>query len=81
MSFFQVEDMQGRVCMLSAMRNKFMDEIAGGRWLRAVFRISDTGYVEKLIKQARGEPADDRADLFRYEGRYYRSDILQQSVG
>jgi alpha-D-ribose 1-methylphosphonate 5-phosphate C-P lyase len=76
--FFQVEQMAGRVCAVTGGRNKFMDELplAGGG---SLFRISDTGYVEKLARLARGEPATLGPTYYDDEGRFYQPGVLREA--
>lgn len=74
--FFQVERMRGRVCAVTGATNKFMDELpaAGGG---SLFRISDTGYAEKLLKAARGEPAHLGPTYYNDEGRFFQPGFLK----
>lgn len=78
--FFQVEDQSGRVCMITGVRNKFMDELpqAGGG---SLFRISDTGYVEKLVARARGEPADIAPTYYNDQGHFYLPGVIRAQAG
>lgn len=68
--FFQVEDQTGRVCVITGAGQKFMDELplADGS---SLYRISDTGYVEKLTKNARGEVATVGPTYYDEAGRFY----------
>ena len=74
--FFQVERMAGRVCAVTGGRNKFMDElpVAGGG---SRFRISDTGYVEKLTRRAQGESAELGPTYYDDAGRFYLPGVLR----
>lgn len=74
--FFQVEQMVGRVCAVTGARNKFMDELplAGGG---SIFRISDTGYVAKLLDAARGKPAAIGPTYYDDEGRFFQPGVLR----
>ena len=74
--FFQVERMAGRVCAVTGGRNKFMDElpVAGGG---SRFRISDTGYVEKLTRRAQGDPAELGPTYYDDDGRFYLPGVLR----
>lgn len=74
--FFQVEQMVGRVCAVTGARNKFMDELplAGGG---SIFRISDTGYVAKLLDAARGKPATIGPTYYDDEGRFFQPGVLR----
>ncbi len=75
--FFQVERMAGRVCAVSGARHKFMDElpVAGGG---SLFRISDTGYLEKLVRAARGEPVTIGPTYYDAAGRFYQPGVLHE---
>jgi len=74
--FFQVERMAGRVCAVTGGRNKFMDElpVAGGG---SRFRISDTGYVEKLTRRAQGDPVELGPTYYDDDGRFYLPGVLR----
>jgi len=52
---FQIERQQGWVCQQSGAQHGFMNEVPqeDGR----SYVLSDTGYLEKLLRQKRGEPA------------------------
>lgn len=78
--FFQVEQMAGRVCTVTGGRNKFMDELpaqGGG----SIFRISDTGYAEKLVRRSRGEPADIAPTYYDDDGNFYLPGVLKEQGG
>jgi len=74
---FQVENQAGRVCEQSRATQKFMNEIpqADGS---ARYQVSDTGYAEKLSRQARGEPATIGATYFDEGGDFYHAGYLKQ---
>jgi alpha-D-ribose 1-methylphosphonate 5-phosphate C-P lyase len=74
--FFQVEQMAGRVCALTGGRNKFMDELpqADGS---SLYRISDTGYVEKLLARAKHEPTQIGPTYYDDEGRFYHDGVIR----
>ncbi|WP_129672120.1 alpha-D-ribose 1-methylphosphonate 5-phosphate C-P-lyase PhnJ [Candidatus Chloroploca sp. Khr17] len=75
--FFQVENMAGRICMLTGARNKFMDELPvaeGG----SQFRLSDTGYAAKLLRRARGDAATLGATYFDDEGHFYQPGVIRE---
>jgi alpha-D-ribose 1-methylphosphonate 5-phosphate C-P lyase len=78
--FFQVESQRGRVCAVTGARNKFMDElpVAGGG---AVFRLSDSGYAEKLARLGRGEPAALGPTYYDEQGRFYQPGVLRGEEG
>jgi alpha-D-ribose 1-methylphosphonate 5-phosphate C-P lyase len=73
---FQIEDQTGRIDSLTGAQHKYMTEIPdanGG----ARFEVSDTGYVEKLKKLARGEDVTIGATYFDDEGNFYHAGILK----
>ncbi|MEI7770031.1 MAG: alpha-D-ribose 1-methylphosphonate 5-phosphate C-P-lyase PhnJ, partial [Chloroflexales bacterium] len=74
--FFQVEDQTGRVCTLTGAGQKYMDELPqpGGE---SSFRISDTGYVEKLLTAARGEPSDIGPTYYDDMGRFFLPGVIR----
>jgi alpha-D-ribose 1-methylphosphonate 5-phosphate C-P lyase len=74
--FFQVEDQSGRVCVLTGAGQKFMDELpqpGGG----SLFRISDTGYVEKLLHRAQGEPTRIGPTYYDDTGRFFMPGVIK----
>ena len=70
---FHVENQDGRVCEQTGAMQKFMNEVpqADGS---SRYALSDTGYAEKLVQRARGEPVVigetyyDNARAFYHEG-------------
>jgi alpha-D-ribose 1-methylphosphonate 5-phosphate C-P lyase len=54
---FRVEDQTGRVCAQTGATNKFMNEVPQPDG-SSQFVLSDTGYAEKLLRRARGEPVE-----------------------
>lgn len=74
--FFNVEDQRGRVCMQTGATNKFMDELPQPDGT-SLFRLSDTGYAEKRIKHARGEPVIIGATYYDDAGRFYQPGFLK----
>lgn len=74
--FFQVEDQSGRVCVITGAGQKFMDELplADGS---SLYRISDTGYVEKLTRNARGEIVTVGPTYYDEAGRFYIPGFLK----
>jgi alpha-D-ribose 1-methylphosphonate 5-phosphate C-P lyase len=74
--FFAVEDQRGRICMLSGARNKFMDELPQPDG-SSRFRISDTGYVAKLLKPAQSELG---ATFYDDEGRFYIKGFIKSET-
>ncbi|MFZ4816984.1 MAG: alpha-D-ribose 1-methylphosphonate 5-phosphate C-P-lyase PhnJ, partial [Phototrophicaceae bacterium] len=69
---FRVEDQQGRVCIKTGKRNKFMAELpqVDGS---AAYEISDEGYADKL---AAGEPVG--ATYYDDEGNFYHDGYLAE---
>lgn len=74
--FFQVEDQAGRVCTLTGAGQKYMDELpqSGGE---SRFRISDTGYVEKLLKRAQDEPTTIGPTYYDDAGRFWMPGVIK----
>ncbi|MEI8306819.1 MAG: alpha-D-ribose 1-methylphosphonate 5-phosphate C-P-lyase PhnJ [Chloroflexales bacterium] len=74
--FFQVEDQAGRVCTLTGAEQKYMDELpqpdGGSR-----FRISDTGYVEKLLKTACGELCEIGPTYYDDAGQFWMPGVIK----
>lgn len=69
---FEVEDQTGRVCRVSNVENKFMNEMpdeAGG----AEFEISDTGYLSKLANHVKPAPT-----YYDEEGEFYHVGYLKR---
>jgi alpha-D-ribose 1-methylphosphonate 5-phosphate C-P lyase len=76
--FFSVEEQTGRVCVISGARHKFMDELPLDDGT-SIFRISDTGYLEKLTKQARGEGVAIGPTYYDDDGHFYQPGMLKQN--
>ncbi len=76
--FFQVEQMAGRRCMVTGAEYKFMDELPqqGGS---SLFRVSDTGYVEKLVAQAKQEPVTVGPTYYDDRGHFYKAGVLRET--
>ena len=74
---FEVEDQAGWVCRQTGAEHKFMNEIPqeeGG----SVYELSDTGYLEKLVTQKRGEDAEISATYYDDEGNFYHDGYLKR---
>ncbi len=74
---FEVEDQAGWVCRQTGAANKFMNEIPqdeGG----SVYELSDTGYMEKLVAQKRGEDVTPGATYYDQEGNFYHDGFLKR---
>ncbi|MCU0494029.1 MAG: alpha-D-ribose 1-methylphosphonate 5-phosphate C-P-lyase PhnJ [Chloroflexaceae bacterium] len=78
--YFQVEDQSGRVCMITGAGNKFMDELPQTDGT-SLYRISDTGYIEKLVKQQRGEAAHVGETYYDEAGQFYHAGFLKSTQG
>jgi alpha-D-ribose 1-methylphosphonate 5-phosphate C-P lyase len=74
--FFEVENQQGRVCVQTGARHKFMDELpqADGS---SLFRLSDTGLAQKLHRLARNEPVTIGPTYYDDEGAFYQPGFLK----
>ncbi len=75
--FFQVENQQGRICEQSGAVNKFMNEIPQPDGSMC-YQASDTGYVEKLVRRARGEPVAIGATYYDDDGTFYHPGYLKE---
>lgn len=73
---FEVEDQRGWVGRKTGATNKFMNEIPldGGS---SAYELSDTGYMEKLVNQQKGEPADIGTTYYDDEGNFYHDGYLK----
>ncbi len=73
---FQVEDQRGWRCAVSDAVNKFMTELpqADGS---ARYLLSDTGYMDKLLAQRRGDPASIGPTYYDDEGNFYHDGYLE----
>ena len=74
---FEVEDQAGWVCRQTGAEHKFINEIPqeeGG----SVYELSDTGYLEKLVTQKRGEDAEIGATYYDDEGNFYHDGYLKR---
>ncbi|MFN8529823.1 MAG: alpha-D-ribose 1-methylphosphonate 5-phosphate C-P-lyase PhnJ [Anaerolineae bacterium] len=76
---FQVEDQRGWEDKVTRVLNKFMNELpqADGS---SHYEISDSGYLQKLITQLRGEPATIGTTYFDDEGNFYKDGYLKPPV-
>lgn len=75
--FFQVENQRGRICEQSGAVNKFMNEIPQPDGSMR-YQASDTGYLEKLVRRARGEPVTIGATYYDDDGTFYHPGYLQE---
>lgn len=74
---FEVEDQAGWVCRKTGVTHKFMNEIPqeeGG----SVYELSDTGYMEKLVAQQRGESTTPGATYYDDKGSFYHDGFLKR---
>jgi alpha-D-ribose 1-methylphosphonate 5-phosphate C-P lyase len=74
---FEVEDQLGWVCRQTGATHKFMNEIPQDDGLSA-YELSDTGYMEKLVKHMRGEDAEIGSTYYDDEGNFYHDGYLKQ---
>lgn len=74
--FFQIEAQGDWVCARTGMQHKFMNEIPQDDGsLR--HEISDTGFVDKLVQAARGEPVTLGPTYYDDQGRFYHAGFLK----
>lgn len=73
---FRVENQKQWACYRTGEHNKFMNEIPqqGGS---ALYEISDTGYVEKVLQAQRGEAAGADNTFYNREGAFYQDGYLR----
>ncbi len=73
---FSVESQAGRVCAQTGAINKFMNEVpqpdGSGRYY-----LSDTGYIEKLLRRAQGQPVEIGATYYDDAGNFYHQGFLE----
>jgi len=73
---FRVEDQRDWVCARSGLRHKLMNEIPQGDG-GARYEVSDSGYLEKVVRQREGEAVHLGRSYYDEEGRFYRDDVLR----
>lgn len=73
---FRVEDQRDWVCARSGLRNKFMNEIPQGDG-SARYEVSDSGYLEKAVRQREGEAVRVGTSYYDDDGSFYRDDIIR----
>jgi alpha-D-ribose 1-methylphosphonate 5-phosphate C-P lyase len=76
---FQVEDQREWADRVTGVLNKFMNELpqADGS---SQYEVSDSGYLEKIIAQLRGEPADIGSTYYDEQGNFYKHGYLKPPV-
>jgi alpha-D-ribose 1-methylphosphonate 5-phosphate C-P lyase len=74
---FQVESQAGRVCEQTGATNKFMNVIPQPDGSER-YRLSDTGYAEKLVRRNRGEPAEIGETYYDAAGQFYLDGVLKR---
>jgi alpha-D-ribose 1-methylphosphonate 5-phosphate C-P lyase len=73
---FQVEDQSGRECRTTGARNKFMNELPQMDQA-STYELSDSGYAEKLARQAKGEAVMVGETYYDDEGNFYHDGYLK----
>lgn len=73
---FEVEDQSEWACRTTGERNKFMNELPQDDG-SSVFELSDTGYMEKLVNQQRGEDVTIGTTYYDSEGQFYHDGYLK----
>ena len=73
---FEVEDQRGWTSQKTGVQNKFMNEIPQDDGSSA-YELSDTGYLEKVIRQQRGEAVSIGETYYDDEGRFYHEGYLK----
>jgi len=74
---FEVEDQTGWVSEQTGATNKFMNEIPQDDGTSA-HEISDTGYLDKLVTQQRGEETTIGETYYDDEGNFYHDGYLKK---
>jgi alpha-D-ribose 1-methylphosphonate 5-phosphate C-P lyase len=74
--FFEIENQHDWVCTDTGGRYKFMNEIPQPNGT-STYQISDTGYADKLLQQAKGQPVEIGNTYYDDEGRFYYADYLK----
>ncbi len=67
---FLVEDQSGRICRKTGVTTWFMNEIPEKDG-SASFELSDTGFIEKLVRKERGESSGIGPTYYDPDGRFY----------
>ncbi|MBC7810350.1 MAG: alpha-D-ribose 1-methylphosphonate 5-phosphate C-P-lyase PhnJ [Burkholderiales bacterium] len=76
---FQVEDQRTWADAVTGVVNKFMNEIPQAAGASA-YEVSDSGYLDKLVAQQRGEPQQFGATYYDDEGKFYKDGYLKSPV-
>ncbi len=77
---FRVESQADRVCANTGAAHKYMDEVPQPDGT-SLFRLSDTGYAEKLIKRLRGETVKIGPTYYDSNGEFYKPGYLKSRDG
>ncbi len=72
---FSVENQNGRVCFMTGVGHKFMNEIPQSDG-SSLYALSDTGYAAKLLKQKKGETVTIGATYYDENGEFYHAGYL-----
>ncbi len=75
---YRVEDQKKWTCLKTGLKHKFMNEIPQEDG-SAKHEISDTGFVEKYLKQTKEKNTETATTYFDKNGKFYRDDILEQA--
>jgi alpha-D-ribose 1-methylphosphonate 5-phosphate C-P lyase len=73
---FEVEDQQGWSCRKSGATHKFFNEIPLDDGT-STYELSDTGYLEKLVMQQRGEAVSIGDTYYDDKGQFYHAGYLK----
>ncbi len=74
---FEVEDQRGWHCRKTGAGHKFMNEIPQEDGTSA-YELSDTGYMEKLVNQQRGEAVAVGDTYYDDKGHFYHDGYLKE---
>lgn len=76
--FFNIEDQTGRVCYQTGITQKLMNELPQAQG--AIYQLSDTGLLEKLLANQSGESRPVGAMYYDEQGRFYLEDYFHDST-
>ncbi len=74
---YRIEDQHDWECYKTGLKNKFMNELPQTDG-SAKYEISDSGFVEKYIRQKEGESVSFAKLYFDYKGKFYRDGVLRE---
>lgn len=73
---FQVEDQRAFACFRTGVSHKFLNELPQDDG-SVFYELSDSGYGEKILRQAQGETLATGPTYYDHEGRFYHDGYLR----